>query len=392
MGVRLHGSFGSWSLPQGGCVLGRGKGADVRIDDPRLSRNHARFVLKDHHLVVEDLGSRNGVLVDGVRIIGSALLHHGQVVTCGPVALAVAIDETRLHPRRAHGSQEPGTRRNSPRSDTEVMLEAVEPPSGISALPGGSAEESSEVSHPSGLQPAPAPGSQTSPLEALRMDPHAPRAAPQPERQHGTSHRLEAGSQVTIDASALLPPDPTAEEAHARLLAGLIDGLAALAVPLGGVLLGLSALAFALAEAGAEVVDGVPRLAPAGMAGIGELFVSLFHVPGLLAGFAASPAAAEASGLSATVLVLGAALTAMLLVAGPLLVLIVPTVQRGAPAMHRRLGLSLLRARDSAPLGYGRSLLRWSAAALLWPLAIPALLLRRRAPHDVIAGCIVRQL
>ena len=47
-------------------LVGRAPTADVRIDDPRVSRLHARIEMRDDGIYVEDLGSRNGTSVNGV--------------------------------------------------------------------------------------------------------------------------------------------------------------------------------------------------------------------------------------------------------------------------------------------------------------------------------------
>ena len=46
-------------------VVGRGSDSDVRIGDARLSRRHARFSVRGDVVVVEDLGSKNGVRING---------------------------------------------------------------------------------------------------------------------------------------------------------------------------------------------------------------------------------------------------------------------------------------------------------------------------------------
>ena len=50
-------------------TIGRGTQADVRIEDPSLSRLHARVTrdVRDGTLRVEDLGSTNGVVINGVQ-------------------------------------------------------------------------------------------------------------------------------------------------------------------------------------------------------------------------------------------------------------------------------------------------------------------------------------
>ncbi len=54
-------------------LVGRAPTADVRIDDPRVSRLHARIEMRDDGVYVEDLGSRNGSTVNGVVSAGQRL-------------------------------------------------------------------------------------------------------------------------------------------------------------------------------------------------------------------------------------------------------------------------------------------------------------------------------
>lgn len=49
-------------------LIGRELPAQIRIDDPRISRVHARLEVDGDHWVVTDAGSTNGTFVDGVRI------------------------------------------------------------------------------------------------------------------------------------------------------------------------------------------------------------------------------------------------------------------------------------------------------------------------------------
>ena len=176
------------------------------------------------------------------------------------------------------------------------------------------------------------------------------------------------------------------------MIAGCVDGLAGVASSAGGWLVALLTLACALTAAGATVQDGVPRIAPGDGAGFAAIAGALLHPAGLLAGIAAIPTAAAGQPAAVIILVLGSAVAAMAAICGPLLVLVVPTVLRGAPAMHRRRGLAILRRADGAAPSYGQAMLRWLLALLLWPLAIPQLLMRRRALHDVICACVVRRV
>ena len=54
------------------CTIGRGAAADVTIDDPHVAPVHARFTTDETGAVtVTDLGSVNGVEIEGHRIRGA---------------------------------------------------------------------------------------------------------------------------------------------------------------------------------------------------------------------------------------------------------------------------------------------------------------------------------
>jgi pSer/pThr/pTyr-binding forkhead associated (FHA) protein len=68
-------------------LVGRAPSADVRIDDPRVSRLHARIEMRDDGVYVEDLGSRNGTLVDGAPVASSRQLANGDEITIGTASI-----------------------------------------------------------------------------------------------------------------------------------------------------------------------------------------------------------------------------------------------------------------------------------------------------------------
>jgi Protein of unknown function (DUF3662)/FHA domain len=79
-----------------GLVIGRGTEADVRINDPGVGRRHVEFTVSggDSGLVIEvhDLGSTNGMLVDGHRISRTGL-HDGSQVKIGSTTMTVRVVE-----------------------------------------------------------------------------------------------------------------------------------------------------------------------------------------------------------------------------------------------------------------------------------------------------------
>jgi hypothetical protein len=65
-------------------VIGRDPACDVSVDDGLLSRRHAEFVAAPTAVTVRDLGSRNGIFVNGTRRAEQAL-KPGDVVQIGPL-------------------------------------------------------------------------------------------------------------------------------------------------------------------------------------------------------------------------------------------------------------------------------------------------------------------
>jgi pSer/pThr/pTyr-binding forkhead associated (FHA) protein len=75
---------------EGELILGRERGtADLVIDDPGVSRRHARVLPENGGAIVEDLGSSNGTYVNGERISGPVELGAGDEVQVGATVLGV---------------------------------------------------------------------------------------------------------------------------------------------------------------------------------------------------------------------------------------------------------------------------------------------------------------
>ncbi len=84
--LRLEGPGISIPIGRGSTYIGRDPAAQVMVDDPTVSRNHARLDLAGGDLWVEDLGSANGTLVNGVAI-SRGLLRPGDVLEVGDLRL-----------------------------------------------------------------------------------------------------------------------------------------------------------------------------------------------------------------------------------------------------------------------------------------------------------------
>ena len=89
-------TWGQLSLPGGGSVLlthwenilGRGKSADVRLNFPSVSRQHAALCRgEDGAWTLYDLDSKGGVLLNGEKVEGSAPIRLGDKIELGGVPL-----------------------------------------------------------------------------------------------------------------------------------------------------------------------------------------------------------------------------------------------------------------------------------------------------------------
>ncbi len=86
-------------LPQGRFTLGRAVESGLHLDDEQASRCHAVLHVGSDTLEVEDLDSRNGVYLNGVRLQGRVRVKHGDAIVIGVQKLEVIEEEERM--RRA---------------------------------------------------------------------------------------------------------------------------------------------------------------------------------------------------------------------------------------------------------------------------------------------------
>ena len=80
---RLLWASRSLELEEGVLLFGRSDDCQLRTDDPLVSRQHVRFEVTAEQTFVEDLGSRNGVLVNDARIFERVRLEPGDKIRIG---------------------------------------------------------------------------------------------------------------------------------------------------------------------------------------------------------------------------------------------------------------------------------------------------------------------
>ena len=82
------------ALSLGTHVLGRSNDAAVFVDDVGVSRHHARVTIGAEGATLEDLGSKNGTMLNGQTIEGPTPLADGAVIVLGATALRFRVFKT----------------------------------------------------------------------------------------------------------------------------------------------------------------------------------------------------------------------------------------------------------------------------------------------------------
>jgi DNA-binding winged helix-turn-helix (wHTH) protein len=91
---RLRSASGEATLSEGENLIGRGAECRVRIVSDMVSRRHARLVVSESRVVLEDLGSKNGTQLNGRRLGTPAELSHGDEIMVGHEVLVFTIADT----------------------------------------------------------------------------------------------------------------------------------------------------------------------------------------------------------------------------------------------------------------------------------------------------------
>ncbi len=90
--VRLLANDGrTYPLSMGSTVIGRGDQANLRLPDVGISRRHARLDYDGAQVVLTDLGSTNGTMVNGQRVSAVAL-NPGDMIQIGTTTLTFRVD------------------------------------------------------------------------------------------------------------------------------------------------------------------------------------------------------------------------------------------------------------------------------------------------------------
>ena len=123
MRFRLRFLLQEHDLPPGETILGRSPDCHITIEDPLISRQHARIVVEQGVVTFHDLGSRNGSRINGRPISGSQVLADQDRVRLGAQELVFFRMETSQFAPRSTGADEPSwqRRRSQPHGGSTLM-------------------------------------------------------------------------------------------------------------------------------------------------------------------------------------------------------------------------------------------------------------------------------
>jgi predicted component of type VI protein secretion system len=116
-------------LDKGILLIGRHPECDIQIDSRKVSRRHCCIGQAGDYLVVRDLGSTNGIRINGVRVL-EGRLRPGDELTIGNTRFQVRWDSLvpGAVPRPPAAAKEPPPRPAAPAAVADDLLESCEDP------------------------------------------------------------------------------------------------------------------------------------------------------------------------------------------------------------------------------------------------------------------------
>ncbi len=235
-----------FNLTKDTIAIGRESANDIIINDPEVSRQHARLIRQDEAYIMEDLGSTNGTFINGTRTVGPNLLSDGDEIDLGetvslvykaPVSAALetivspgAVLATSLEPEPVEPEPEPEPAEAPPLFDAGLPAEVPPPPfdAGLPAEPEPVFEfeaepEPEEVPLPPPFPTEPEFGPE---LPAFVLEPEPEPIAPPPPFEPEPAGAPPPPTRPPTMATAVTPPPmaPPAEPEKPKSRKNLMIG------------------------------------------------------------------------------------------------------------------------------------------------------------------------
>ena len=176
------------TIPQ--FMIGRAEDCHLKPRSELISRYHCAILSEDAYVAVRDLGSKNGVYVNGERIVGERELKNGDHIVIGPLEFEIALSVA------LKGATKPKVD-----SISDVVARTVEQ----NAINVATTKQAQAASQPT---PAPAPA-QPAPAKPVQEAAKAPASAPATAADAGPSPFTVA--PINAAAAASDSDDPSSE-------------------------------------------------------------------------------------------------------------------------------------------------------------------------------------
>ena len=130
-------------LSEGQFAVGRNATCQLSLDDPLVSRRHALLTVTDDGVTIEDLQSRNGVLVNGKRIEGRVDIQVGDRILIGAQELTLL--QGKAVTSRDHQTTGGAAKMTLPKLEAALRIPSELPGGGPSSAPPPLEGSSSEI-------------------------------------------------------------------------------------------------------------------------------------------------------------------------------------------------------------------------------------------------------
>ncbi len=109
-------------------TIGRQEGNTIRLTERNVSRRHARLMRNNGHVLIEDLGSYNGIRINGDRISGQVQVADGDLIQIGDYDLALQAEAQAMAAAQAADLSTQATRKLPEPGATLPALPTIEDP------------------------------------------------------------------------------------------------------------------------------------------------------------------------------------------------------------------------------------------------------------------------
>ncbi len=189
-------------------TIGRQDGNTIRLTEKNISRRHARMFRKDGTLLVEDLGSYNGVKVNGTRLSAAVALNDGDLIVIGDYKLGIKADKPTATLLYTSAAPIPGGQSPKP-AMAAAPAQAAPIPVAATPAPAGAAAPTPPPASAYAV-PEPMDGSPTIPVRTLADQglvpgiSTGPAAASTPPAKLAAISTNLAGSEFLLDRASLV--------------------------------------------------------------------------------------------------------------------------------------------------------------------------------------------